>query len=205
MTRLDRRSPNRGDERRAALLAALDALLKDGATLDDINIAQLSERAGVTRSAFYFYFENKSMAVMSLLETMYDEVAVATDQLLDTSIDPEKRIHAVISSLFDSVDHQRYAYRALLEARASSAAIREDWARGLTGFAEEVAAMITAERAAGTAIPGVDADALAAVLLDLNDRAVERYALGGGPDREQHIDALTSIWVRAIYGTGDGR
>jgi AcrR family transcriptional regulator len=205
MSRLDRRSPNKGDERRAALLAALDELLKDGVSLEDINVAHLSERAGVTRSAFYFYFENKFVAVMALLEQMYDEVAVATDKLLDTSADPEARIHDVIASLFDSVDHQPYAYRALLEARASSATIREDWARGLAGFSEEIAGMIIAERSAGTAIAGVEADALAAVLLDLNDRAVERYALGGGPEREQHIDALTSIWVRAIYGTGDGR
>lgn len=205
MSRLDRRSPNRGDERRAALLTALDELLKDGVSLDDINVAHLSERAGVTRSAFYFYFENKFVAVMALLERMYDDVAIATDKLLDTRVDPTTRIHDVISRLFDSVDHQPYAYRALLEARASSATIREDWARGLAGFSEEIAAMITSERATGAAIPGVDADALAAVLLDLNDRAVERYALGGGPERAHHIDALTSIWVRAIYGSGDSR
>ena len=205
MSRLDRRGPNRGDERRAAILAALDDLLKDGILLDDINVAQLSERAGVTRSAFYFYFESKAMAVMALLERMYDEVATATDRLLDTTTAPTPRIRGVIASLFDSIDHQPYAYRALLEARASSATVRDDWARGLAGFTEEIAGMIAAERASGRAIAGVDADALAAVLLDLNDRAVERYALGGGPDREQHIDALTSIWVRAIYGTGDER
>ncbi|MGN6161195.1 MAG: TetR/AcrR family transcriptional regulator [Marmoricola sp.] len=205
MSRLDRRGPNRGDERRAAILAALDALLKDGVTLDDINVAQLSERAGVTRSAFYFYFENKSMAVMALLEQMYDDVALATDRLLDTSTEPTDRIRGVIASLFDSVDQRPYAYRALLEARAASATVRDDWARGLAGFAEEIATMITEERAAGRAVGGADADALAAVLLDLNDRAVERYAVGGGPDRERHIDALTSIWVSTIYGTGEGR
>ena len=209
MTRLDRRSPNKGDARRSDLLEALDALLKDGVPLEDINIAQLSERAGVTRSAFYFYFENKPMAVIALLEQMYDDVALATDRLLDTTVDPNERIRSVIASLFDSVDHQPHAYRALLEARASSATVREDWARGLAGFAEEVAAMIRAERKASNAIAGPDADALAAVLLDLNDRAVERYALGGGPEREQHIDALTAIWVRTIHGAdrekGEGR
>ena len=205
MSRLDRRGPNRGDERRSALLAALDGLLQDGISLEDINIAQLSERAGVTRSAFYFYFENKTMAVMALLEQMYDDVALATDRLLDTSADPTTRIREVIASLFDSVDHQPHAYRALLEARASSATIRDDWARGLAGFAEEIASMITDERASGAAVEGAAAEALGAVLLDLNDRAVERYALGGGPAREDHIDALTSLWVSTIYGTGDGR
>lgn len=201
MTRLDRRGPNRGDERRSALLAALDSLLKDDVRLDDINIAQLSQRAGVTRSAFYFYFENKAMAVMALLEQMYDDAAVATDYLLETDVEPGVRIHKVVASLFDSVDHQPHAYRALLEARASSPTIRDDWARGLAGFADEVATMITAEREAGKAVPGADAGTLATVLLDLNDRAVERYASGSDLNRDHHIHALTSIWVRAIYGT----
>lgn len=205
MSRLERQGSHRGDERRTALLAALDGLLRDGTSLEDINIGRLSERAGVTRSAFYFYFENKYLAVMALLEQMYDDVALATDRLLDTSAEPTTRIRAVIASLFDSVDRQPHAYRALLEARASSAAIRDDWARGLAGFAEEIATMITAERKAGVAVEGAPAEALGAALLDLNDRAVERYATGDGPLREDHINALTSIWVSTIYGTGDGR
>ena len=203
MSRLDRQGSHRGDERRAALLTALDELLRDGTSLEDINIGRLSERAGVTRSAFYFYFENKYLAVMALLERMYDEVALATDRLLDTSAAPTARIREVIASLFDSVDRQPHAYRALLEARASSTAIRDDWARGLAGFAEEIATMITHERQRGAAVEGAPAEALGAVLLDLNDRAVERYAIGSGPAREDHIDALTSIWVSAIYGPND--
>lgn len=205
MTRLDRRSPNKGDERRSALLEALDSLLRDGVALDDINVAHLSERAGVTRSAFYFYFESKATAVLALLEQLYEDVAGATDQLLDTTISPAERIRGVIASLFDSVDRQPHAYRALLQARADSATVREDWARGLAGFAEEVAAMIVAERAGGSALDGPDAEALAAVLLDLNDRAVEHHVVGGGPNRDDHVEALTAVWVRTIYGTGEGR
>jgi len=40
---LDRRGPHRGDQRRAALLRALDELLRDG-TLDSINIAEITTR-----------------------------------------------------------------------------------------------------------------------------------------------------------------
>ena len=62
--------------------------------------------------------------------------------------------------------------------------------------------MIETERAAGRAVEEPDAHAVAAVLLDLNNHALERHALGSGPPREQHIDALVSIWLRTIYGTG---
>jgi AcrR family transcriptional regulator len=194
-----RRGTHRGDERRAALLRALDELLQDATSLEEINVADLSRRAGVTRSAFYFYFESKATAAAALLEELYDDAAGGTDLLVDAEGDPDVRIHKVIASLFDAVDRRPHAYRAVLEARATSATVREVWDTERAGFARAVAGMITAERSAGRAPAGADAEALAQVLLELNDRAVERYALGGGPPREAHLEALTSIWLRSIY------
>ena len=65
----------KGDERRTALLEALDHRLQES-DLDSINIADISRRAGVTRSAFYFYFENKATAVAALMDEMYDDALV---------------------------------------------------------------------------------------------------------------------------------
>ncbi len=82
--RRDQRAP-RGDERRTALLESLDHHLRHvdpgQGSLDSINIADISRRAGVTRSAFYFYFDNKASAVAALMEEMYDESMVAADLL----------------------------------------------------------------------------------------------------------------------------
>ena len=65
--------PARGDRRRSALLESLDHYLREG-SLDSINIADISRRAGVTRSAFYFYFENKASAVAALMEENQGEL-----------------------------------------------------------------------------------------------------------------------------------
>ncbi|MBB1058686.1 TetR/AcrR family transcriptional regulator, partial [Dietzia sp. B19] len=48
----------RGDRRREALLAELDRQLRT-TKLDDISVADLTDAAGITRSAFYFYFDSK--------------------------------------------------------------------------------------------------------------------------------------------------
>ncbi|XRQ12317.1 TetR/AcrR family transcriptional regulator [Actinomadura welshii] len=196
---VDRRSANRGDQRRSALLQALDDLLREQ-TLDQINVAEISRRAGVTRSAFYFYFESKSTAVLALMTDLYDAASDATDLLVKAEGDPRERIRQVLDSLFDSVDASPHTYRALLEARAANPQVQEAWDAGRAEFAGMVAEMIQRERAAGHATDGPDAAGLAAVLLDLNDHALERHALGGGPPREQHVDALTHIWVTSIYG-----
>jgi len=201
---VDRRTDARGDARRTALLEAFDQLLREQ-SLDQVNVAEISRRAGVTRSAFYFYFESKAAAVLALMRELYDDASAATDLLVKAEGDPASRVRAAITRLFDSVDRTPHTYRALLEARAASAAVRELWDAGLADFAGEVAAMITEERLAGRAVDGPDAAALAAVLLDVNNHALERHALGSGPPREDHIKALTTIWLRSIYGTGSDR
>lgn len=192
--------PTKGDERRTALLGALDGLLREVDSVESINVADLSRRAGLTRSAFYFYFENKAAAVGALMEVIYDEAAEAGAWLTDTSRDPTERISASISHLFAVTERHRHLYRAVLEARATNSSVREMWEADRVSFEESVAGMIDAERALGRAPGGVGARTLAAVLLDVNDRNMERRVVGPCPDLDVHVEVVTSIWVRSIYG-----
>jgi hypothetical protein len=86
----------------------------------------------------------------------------------------------------------------MLDARATSSAVRELWDSDRLSFVEPVAAMIAAERASGRAPDGVDAAAVAGVLLELNDRMLERLVHGG--DRAVIEEAVIEIWLRTIYG-----
>lgn len=196
---VDRRGGNRGDARRDALLQALEELLRER-SLEEVNVAEISQRAGVTRSAFYFYFESKALAAMALMQGLYDAAADANELLVKAEGEPVARIRAAISMLFDSVDRSPHTYRALLDARAASPVVRQMWDEGRAAFAGVIAGMIGTERAAGRASAGPDEGALATVLLDLNDHALERHCLGAGPPRQDHIETLTFIWLRSIYG-----
>ena len=196
------RAATKGDDRRAALLEALDHHLRDagpGASLDAINVADLSRRAGVTRSAFYFYFENKASAVAALMEEMYDESFAAAEALTSGGT-PAENIEAMVRALFSSWDKHEHLFRASLDARATSATVRELWDSDRESFVPVVADMITAERASGAAPAGTDPTALASVLLELNDRMLERLALGGALDREQLVEAVVAVWLHTIYG-----
>jgi AcrR family transcriptional regulator len=197
---VDRRGANRGDARRDALLHAFDDLLREQ-SLEEVNVADISASAGVTRSAFYFYFENKAVAVLALMQDLYDAAADANELLVKAEGDAEERIRGAVTLLFDSVDNSPHTYRALLEARASSPAVRQMWDAGRADFASVIAGMIETERAAGRAVDGPDAGAVASVLLDINDHALERHSLGSGPPRANHIEAITFIWLSTIYGT----
>ena len=180
------------------MLASLDQLLQESA-FDSINIADISRRAGVTRSAFYFYFDSKALAVAALMEQLYDESFAAADLLVGEE-DPATRIEAMIRSLFGAWDRHQHLYKAMLEARATSPAVRELWESDRESFVPHVAATIEGEREAGRAPTGPDATALATVLLEFNDRALERLARGGPLTREQHVEAVVHVWLSTIYG-----
>lgn len=196
----------RGDARRTALLESLDEILREqdlaDSSLDSINIAEISRRAGVTRSAFYFYFENKQAAVAALMEEMYDQAFAATGELSGDAT-PADNIAATIKGLFDAWEVHQHVFRAMLDARATSPAVRELWDSDRQSFVGPVAEMITAERAAGRAPEGTDATGVATVLLELNDRMLERLALSGGAARPQLQEAVIEIWLRTIYGRTD--
>lgn len=187
------------DQRRAALLDSLGELLRESG-LDSINIADISRRAGVTRSAFYFYFESKHLAVAALMEQVYDGALVATQRLADPDLPPAARVRGMVTTLFDTVEEQTHLFRAMLEARGQSATVREMWDADRQSFVDLVADLVRTERAAGRAPAGPDPDALASMLLELNDRALERLTLGT-LDRDTLVEAVVSIWVRSIFAT----
>jgi AcrR family transcriptional regulator len=186
----------KGDLRRTALLEALDLELQES-SLESITIADISRRAGVTRSAFYFYFENKATATAALMEQMYDDSLAAAAQL-DGPGTPAERVEAMVRGLFGAWDRHQHLFRAMLEARATSAAVRQMWDADRQSFVPHLATVI--EAAAGPGNPVADPTALASVLLELNDRMLERLALGGDLTHEQLVDTVVSIWLRSIYG-----
>jgi AcrR family transcriptional regulator len=195
----DRRPVARGDERRSALLRSLDEHLQES-SLESIKIADVSRSAGVTRSAFYFYFENKAAAVAALMEQMYDESQAAAGHLAGNGT-PADNIEATIRGLFAAWDRHQHVYRAMLDARATNVAVRELWESDRESFVPAVASMIEAERSAGRAPAGPDPEALASTLLELNDRMLERLARGTALPREQHVGVVVHIWLSSIYGS----
>ena len=189
------------DERRTALLGSLDHHLQDS-SLDSINIADISRRAGVTRSAFYFYFENKAAAVAALMDEMYDE-AFAADRPARAATAPlRERIEATIRALFDGLGAAPAPFRAMLDARV----VERRGARACgtaTGSRSSARRRADRERARRRQRPRRRRrrPPLATVLLELNDRALERLTLGGPLDRDDHVaDRSCTSGSSAIYG-----
>ncbi|OBF33451.1 TetR family transcriptional regulator [Mycolicibacterium peregrinum] len=197
---VDRRQPQRSDQRRTAILEALNEhLQKTG--FDALNIAEVARQAGVGRSAFYFYFENKAAAVAALVEPMYDALFAANNILADATRPPRDRVHDTIEAVLRTAEDHRYLVQAMLEARGSSGAVRDLWDQARESFVPTVSTVIAAERTAGRAPDGADPVVLASLLIEFNDRLVERFVLGGPLSRQQLSEGAEAMWMGSIYGT----
>lgn len=192
----------RGDRRREAILAALDERLRTTA-LDDISVADLTDAAGITRSAFYFYFESKAAAVTMLLVVVNTEALKSTEMIVHGRGEFRTRVIEALALLTDRVLENGHIYRALLTARTQHEPTREMWDAGRRTMAAPIAEFITAEREARRAPEGADAALLAEGLIHINETVLERLVYHPAGPREPLLTTAADMWVRAIYGRPD--
>jgi len=189
----------RGDRRREALLAALDERLRT-TQLDDISVADLTEGAGITRSAFYFYFDSKAAAVGVLLVMVNEEARTSAESIIGEGGTLRTRVIEALGRLVDKVVENGHIYRALLTARTKHQRTREMWDEGRGVLAELIAEFIRAERAAGRAPDGVAPRLLAAMLISINESVLERMVYDPDGPRDALLATAADMWVRSIYG-----
>lgn len=192
----------RGDRRREALLIALDTQLRTTA-LDDISVADLTDAAGITRSAFYFYFDSKAAAVSVLLVVVHQQARKSTTLIVSGEGGFRTRVDAALNLLVERVLENDHIYRALLTARTTHQATRAMWDEGRTVLAEPIAEFIRAERAAGRAPDGADVGTLAQSLIHINESVLERLVYDQDVPRQPLLTAAADLWVRAVYGRLD--
>ena len=191
------------DERERQILATAESLLATR-SLSDISVDDLARGAGLSRSAFYFYFASKEKVLLSLLDRLVDEqLSDERQSPTDLASDPAGVWRHVLGASFQRWSAHRGVLRATLEARASDAEAAEVWARLLGRFVDRTAAAIETERARGAAPPGLPAKDLAICLNRMNEKVFETMAAGAQPAvaEDATLDALVGVWLSAIYGT----
>lgn len=197
----ERRRPRKGEERRSALLAALEQLLEDH-PLSGISVEEITAKAGVTRPAFYFYFQTKAAAAAALIRGLYSDMIASTTAFFEVDAGtPRERLHESLSSGAQAWHRHGKLVCALFDAAAADPDIRvtlDSWTDEFIGF---TATRIEEERAAGRAPDGVPAAALATVLVNMNLRSFERDARNHASTAqiEQTVYALVDVWATALY------
>jgi AcrR family transcriptional regulator len=170
--------------------------------LSQISVDALARGAGLSRSAFYFYFPSKDSVVLALLERLVEEAGGTLDDALERAgLGPDSWREG-IAIFYEIFGGHRAVIQAAVELSESNEEAQSLWAQITAGWVDQVAERIGQERETGLAPAGVSARDLATALVQMNERALRSVFTASKPaiaEREV-IDVLAHVWVSAIYG-----
>lgn len=184
-----------GEQRREAELAFLMAvveLLGEGSSYADLGISQIAERAGRTRTSFYFYFRDKRDLLMRATEAVAGKLFDEADRWWSGE-GGRQELRAALESILVTYRAHGPLLRAIVEASTYDDEVGDFW-RGLIGrFIESTEPRIGGDPDA--------AHAKAFALVWMTERSAYQHVVRGGRlDDRLLVDALADIWERSVYG-----
>ncbi len=183
----------------AAVLEATEELLSEGASYADLGIERIATRAGISRTAFYFYFADKRELLMRLTEDVTELLLEQADIWWSGDGDPTAQLRVALTNIAGLYDEHAVLLRAVVEVSTYDEEVAQFW-RGLIGqFVEATERRIELERAGGRSTcpdPGATAFALTWMV---ERTYYQQLVQSERIRRDAAVEALTEIWIRTIY------
>ena len=187
-------SLGRQSEKRAAIeagvLRATEELLEDGASFAELGIERIATRAGISRTAFYFYFRDKRELLVRLTEEVNAELIAAAS----TWWSGESDLRSALRAIAELYREHGALLRAVVEVSTYDDEVARFW-RALVGrFAEPTRERIEAE-GGEPALAGATAFALVwMVERSFYQQLVQREPV----DTDELVDAMATIFERTV-------
>ena len=191
----------KGDRREQAILDALESLLTE-CPLTKVSIGQIAERAGVGRTAFYFYFASREAALAALAKRSVAPVYEAAHEYLYGDEDPEQELARGVGAAVDLWIEQAHLFVALIDAAVHDETMLELWREQIEGLVTALSGRIERDSRRGLTWPGIDAEKTARALAWMTERYCYMYLpqrRSGSRPRDEVAEALEQVWRRSIY------
>jgi AcrR family transcriptional regulator len=193
-----------GDDRERAIMQTAERLLEER-SLSEISVDDLARGAGISRSAFYFYFPSKDAVVLTLVDRMVKEAAAARDEVAERLLmtDPIAAWRESLRIFYATFGAHRAVIRAASELGSTNAEARVAHSQILEGWVADVTERIEAERERGAAPQGAPARDLAVALVQMNERVLSAIFIDEAPAvlEDNVLEVLDHIWLTSVYGT----
>lgn len=194
----------RGDKQRHAIVTAVRELLEEK-PFAELSVSTISDRAGVARSGFYFYFDSKYAVLAHILGEVAEELTEATNAFAprgDTET-PAQFARRMVGSAAAVYAHNDPVMSACNQARNTDAEIREILDRYNEAVIGQIVPIVEAEIRRGTADPiSTDVRGLVRILAASTAMTLSGESLFLGPDRDfdAAVEVLERLWLHALWG-----
>ena len=181
----------------AAVLQATEELLAEGASYAELNIERIATRAGISRTAFYFYFRDKR----ELLVRLTGEVNAGLMAAAETWWSGGGDLREALERIATLYREHGALLRAVVEVSTYDEAVADYW-RGLVGrFVDATQERIEVEQAAGRAKPA-PARAMAFAMVWMVERSFYEQRVqssaDGTPSVDDLVEALAAVFASTV-------
>ena len=190
----------KSERTRAAILnAGLDFVWSH--PFRDLTVNALMAAAGLSRSAFYQYFNDLHDLMETVLDMLQDEIYDVTGPWFTSVGDPVALLSESLAGLVGFGYQRGPIVRAIDDAAATDKRLEKAWKQFLEQFDDAVSTRIEADQKQGL-IPAFDARPVA-IALNRLDVYMLIEAFGQRPRSKPKpvLEALARIWISTLYGS----
>ncbi|SPM37765.1 TetR family transcriptional regulator [Mycobacterium rhizamassiliense] len=196
----------RGDKHRQAIMSAVRDLLEEK-PFGELSVSSISQRAGVARSGFYFYFDSKYAVLAAIVAEATEELEELTQYFAprQPGESPEEFAKRMVGSAAVVYAHNDPVMTACNAARYTDAEIRDMLQQQFEVVLRDIVAVVEAEIEAGTAHPiSDDIPTLVRTLVGTTSLMLtgDPVFVGDDEDGDRRVRLLEQLWLNSLWGGG---
>lgn len=198
----------RGDRQRQAITEALQELLQEK-SFAELSVSTISNRAGVARSGFYFYFDSKYSVLAQILAEAAEELEELTQYFAprQPGESPAQFARRMVGSAAAVYVNNDPVVTACNTARHTDIEIGNIIERQFEVVLHQIVGIVEAEMRAGTANPiSDDIPTLVRTLAGTTALTLtgDPILVGRDGDVDRRVRVLEQLWLNALWGGSAG-
>jgi AcrR family transcriptional regulator len=165
----------------------------------DITVDELSRAAGLSRTAFYFYYRDKNEVLGAAAEDLAAEAYRESERWWSGQGPPEVLVREMLESNSRLYEDHAGIIRAAVEVTSYDAEFAEFYRELVSRFVRATADHLRREEAAGRLRTGLNIDAVAETLCWMSERCHYQLTLIAGRPAHETAETLATVWMSALY------
>ncbi|MGW4095272.1 TetR/AcrR family transcriptional regulator [Mycobacterium sp. NPDC004974] len=192
---------SRGDRQREAIVAAVRDLLEEQ-SFADLSVSTISERAGVARSGFYFYFDSKYAVLAVIVSDAMEQLAALTHNYAprdagETPAAFAKRMVGSAATVFATNDPIMSACTVAQNTDAQIRELMNDYEDAVIGQIVGLVEQDAGARPISNDLPALVRTLVATTAMTLSH---DSAFVGRGADPARAVDVVERLWLNALWG-----
>jgi AcrR family transcriptional regulator len=178
-----------------------DALLQAAGkrSFAELKIEEIAAAAGLSRSAFYFYYSSKYELLRDATGRVAEELFADASTWYEGEGESVEMIRQVLAANAASWSKHADLLRMTVEAAGYDPEIEAFWRGLLTRFIDGVARRVRADQESGSTSADVDPERAAEVLVYATETYFHRRIACDGATPPLAVEAIAPVWIGALY------